>query len=89
MNGGIILNVYRNHFHKIEISNSEFYHHLKSSTCHTKAKHLIDAIKSVRFGFLMKKGFEILKKMNFMITIMYKIPTFSSVGPFFEEREGV
>ena len=26
-----------------------------------------------------------LKKPNFIITIRYEIPTFSSVGPFFEE----
>ena len=30
-------------------------------------------------------GGEILKKPNFMITIRYKIPTFSSVEPFFKE----
>ena len=43
--------------------------------------------KSVRFGFLMKYGggVEISKKLNFIITIRYEIPTFSSVGPFFEE----
>ena len=35
-------------------------------------------IKSVRIGFLMK----------FIITIRYKIPMFSSVGPFFEEGGG-
>ena len=28
---------------------------------------------------------EISKKSNFIITIRYEIPTFSSVGPFFEE----
>ena len=26
-----------------------------------------------------------MKKPNFIITIRYEIPTFSSVGPFFEE----
>ena len=31
------------------------------------------------------EGFETLKKPNFIITIRYEIPTFSSVGPFFEE----
>ena len=30
-------------------------------------------------------GFETLNKLNFIITIRYEIPTFSSVGPFFEE----
>ena len=35
-------------------------------------------------------GVEISKKPNFIITIRYEIPTFSSVGPFFEEGgEGV
>ena len=33
-------------------------------------------------------GFEISKKLNFIITIRYEIPTFSSVGPFFEEGGG-
>ena len=33
-------------------------------------------------------GVEILKKTNFTITIRYKIPSFSSVGPFFEEGRG-
>ena len=33
---------------------------------------------------------EVSKKPNFRITIRYEIPTFSSVGPFFEEGgEGV
>ena len=32
--------------------------------------------------------FEILKKLNFIITIKYKIMTFSSVGRFFGEGEG-
>ena len=30
-------------------------------------------------------GVEISKKPNFIITIRYEIPTFSSVGPFFKE----
>ena len=30
-------------------------------------------------------GVEILKKTNFIITIRYEIPSFSSVGPFFQE----
>ena len=34
-------------------------------------------------------GFETLKKPNFIITIRYEIPTFSSVGPHFDEGEGV
>ena len=34
-------------------------------------------------------GVEILKKTNFTITLRYKIPSFSSVGPFFEEGRGV
>ena len=34
------------------------------------------------------EGFETLKKPNFIITIRYEIPTFSSVGPFFEEGGG-
>ena len=36
----------------------------------------------------MKRGgvLEISKKPNFIITIRYEIPMFSSVGPFFEER---
>ena len=29
-----------------------------------------------------------MKKPNFIITIRYEIPTFSSVGPFFEEGGG-
>ena len=33
-------------------------------------------------------GVEILKKTNFTITLRYKIPSFSSVGPFFEEGRG-
>ena len=33
-------------------------------------------------------GVEILKKTNFIITIRYEIPSFSSVGPFFEEGRG-
>ena len=33
-------------------------------------------------------GVEILKKTNFIITIIYEIPSFSSVGPFFEEGRG-
>ena len=37
-------------------------------------------------AFLWNRGgFEISKKPNFRITIRYEIPTFSSVGPFFEE----
>ena len=34
---------------------------------------------------MKKGGGEILKKLNFIITIRYKIIMFSSVGPFFEE----
>ena len=34
-------------------------------------------------------GFEILKKLNFTITIRYEIPTFSSVWPFSEYGGGV
>ena len=30
-------------------------------------------------------GVKISKKLNFIITIRYEIPTFSSVGPFFKE----
>ena len=33
-------------------------------------------------------GVEILKKTNFIITIRYEIPSFLSVGPFFEEGRG-
>ena len=41
-------------------------------------------------NWLAKGGGEISKKPNFIITIRYEIPTFSSVGPFFEEGgEGV
>ena len=29
-----------------------------------------------------------MKKPNFIITIRYEIPTFTSVGPFFEEGGG-
>ena len=29
-----------------------------------------------------------MKKLNFIITIRYEIPTFSSVGPFFKEGGG-
>ena len=42
----------------------------------------------MRFAFLViigEGGFEISKKMNFIITIRYRIPTFLLVGPFFEE----
>ena len=31
-----------------------------------------------------ERGVEISKEPNFIITIRYKIPTFSSVGPFLE-----
>ena len=34
-------------------------------------------------------GFEILKKLSFIITIRYEITTFSSVEIFFEEGKGV
>ena len=34
-------------------------------------------------------GFEILKKMKFIITSRYEIPMFSSLGPIFGKGEGV
>ena len=35
-------------------------------------------------------GVKFKKKLNFIITIRYEIPTFSSVGPFFKEGgEGI
>ena len=51
----------------------------------------IDKNGEVRLSDEIGEGwFEILKKTSFIITIRYKIPTFSSVGPFFEEGgEGV
>ena len=51
----------------------------------------IDKIGEVRLSDeIGGEGFETLKKMNFIITIRYEIPTFSSVGPFFEDGgEGV
>ena len=51
----------------------------------------IDKIGEVRLSDeIGGEGFETLKKPNFIITIRYEIPTFSSVGPFFEEGgEGV
>ena len=33
-------------------------------------------------------GFEILKKPNFIVTIMYERLTFSLVGPFLKKGEG-
>ena len=46
----------------------------------------IDKIGEVRLSDeIGGEGFETLKKPNFIITIRYKIPTFSSVGPFYEE----
>ena len=38
------------------------------------------------FGEIGEEGVEISKKPNFIITIRYEIPTFSSVGSFFEEE---
>ena len=49
----------------------------------------IDKIGEVRLSDeIGGEGFETLKKPNFIITIRYEIPTFSSVGPFFEEGGG-
>ena len=46
----------------------------------------IDKIGEVRLSDeIGGEGFETLKKPNFIITIKYEIPTFSSVVPFFEE----
>ena len=42
----------------------------------------IDKIGKVRLSDEMGGGVETLKKLNFIITIRYEIPTFSSVGPF-------
>ena len=36
----------------------------------------------------LRRGVEIMKKKNFIITNRYEIPTFPSVGPFFEEGGG-
>ena len=50
----------------------------------------IDKIGEVRLSDEIGggEGFETLKKPNFIITIRYEIPTFSSVGPFLK-GEGV
>ena len=49
-----------------------------------------DKIGEVQLSDEIGGGVETLKKPNFIITIRYEIPTFSSVGPFFEEGgEGV
>ena len=45
-------------------------------------------IGEVRLSTEIGGGLEISKKPNFIITIRYEIPTFSSVGPFFEEGGG-
>ena len=45
----------------------------------------INKIGEVRLFSEIGGGFENLKKPNFTITIRYEIPTFLSVGPFFEE----
>ena len=39
-------------------------------------------IGEVRLSGEIGGGFEVSKKPNFIITIRYEIPTFSSVGPF-------
>ena len=44
-------------------------------------------IGEVRLSDEIGKGVEILKKQT-LFTIRYEIPTFSSVGPFFEEGGG-
>ena len=49
---------------------------------------LIDKIGEFRLSEEIEGGLEILKKLNFIITIRYKIPTFLSVKLFFEEGEG-
>ena len=51
-------------------------------------------IRSVKFGFCVlaeigEGGQNLEKKTNFIITIRYKIRTFSLVGPFFKEGGGV
>ena len=43
-------------------------------------------IGEVRLSGEIGGGFEISNKPNFIITIRYEIPTFSLVGPFFEEE---
>ena len=49
----------------------------------------IDKIGEVRLSDeIGGEGFETLKKLNFIITIRYEIPTFSLVGPFFKEGGG-
>ena len=45
-------------------------------------------IGEVRLSDEIGGGVEIRKKPNFIITIRYEIPTFSLVGPFFEEGGG-
>ena len=45
-------------------------------------------IGEVRLSGEIGGGVEVSKKPNFRITIRYEIPTFSSVGPFFEEGGG-
>ena len=44
-------------------------------------------IGEVRLSDEIGEGVEILKKQT-LFTIRYEIPTFSSVGPFFEEGGG-
>ena len=54
--------------------------------CHYIRGPSIDKIGEVRLSDeLGEGGFKILKKLNFIIPIRYEIPTFSLVGPFFEE----
>ena len=42
-------------------------------------------IGEVRLSGEIGGGVEISKKLNFIITIRYEIPTFLLVGPFFDE----
>ena len=45
----------------------------------------IDKIREVQLSDNRGRGFDIMKKPNFIITIRYEIPMFSLVvGPFFE-----
>ena len=55
---------------------------------HHKGATSIVKIGEVRLSGEIRGGVEVSKKPNFRITIRYEIPTFSSVGPFFEGGEG-
>ena len=67
-----------------------FWHapELSSPTGSTLGATSIVKIGEVRLSGEIGGGVKFRKKTNFIITIRYEIPTFSLVGPFFEEGEG-